>query len=663
MALSRLFPPEYVFHTADGQDPNAAGLVHFYVNNTSNLATVYTDLAGTIPSSNPVTLGADGRLPSDIYTAVSLRVKVSDLLSAQISQDDNVSPLSAIENLTELASIAASGGSALIGFINSGTGATARTVQAKLRDNVSPLDFGATGDGLADDTAELQLVINAAAGKWIDLQGLTYKVSTTLTGVSNMRFRNGTLSFATAADDDVMFECYGSIGTLYTLTGAAPVKGAASVAVASATGIAAGDNLIVLSNDNFSALDSGKRGEWVRVLSVSGLTINLEQRLRHTYATGHALYKPVPLTNIVFDGVHFIGSGNTASKAQYALRAYMCKGVWLSRCTADGFGYAAYSIESVLGGHVIDCEASRGNFSLGTAYGVSITGGCEGITVKGGRYSYLRHGVSIGGTHFTAYGITVTGVTTFACSDAGVDFHPNTMACASIGCVIDNYSTDTSQQGDGIVAQGAAMTIVGNQVKGWRRHGILCQPLTSAIEGDDSWAISGNILSNAQGVSGADAIVFSSEKDGVGIRGVAITGNVINAQGATTGKGIAIYNTTTGGPIRTITISGNAIQARSEALYIAAANLQIIDDVAIAGNSLATLSTSLSTVTLVSNAEVSKYLTAITVSSNCVRGGNYGILLTNAPTKINASANSIQGWTTGATSGTIAESAGANITS
>lgn len=56
---------------------------------------------------------------------------------------------------------AASGGSSLVGYTQGGSGATARTVQNKLRETVSVKDFGAVGNGIADDTTAINTALTA----------------------------------------------------------------------------------------------------------------------------------------------------------------------------------------------------------------------------------------------------------------------------------------------------------------------------------------------------------------------------------------------------------------------------------------------------------------------------------------------------------------------
>ena len=111
-----------------------------YVSGTTTLATLYSD-NGVSPLANPFLSSSTGQV--SFYAANGLY----DLVVAKTGYETVA--ISAIE----LDDLLASSGSNSVGYLPAGTGAVARTVQGKLRDTVSVADFGAVGNGVADDTA------------------------------------------------------------------------------------------------------------------------------------------------------------------------------------------------------------------------------------------------------------------------------------------------------------------------------------------------------------------------------------------------------------------------------------------------------------------------------------------------------------------------------
>lgn len=89
-------------------------------------------------------------------------------------------------------------GDALVGVKRTESGAVATTLHNWIQAQVlSAPDFGAVGDGTADDSSAIQTA--ASTGRIVDLQGKTYRCVSKITfGTASTTFRNGRLLFAGA---------------------------------------------------------------------------------------------------------------------------------------------------------------------------------------------------------------------------------------------------------------------------------------------------------------------------------------------------------------------------------------------------------------------------------------------------------------------------------
>lgn len=112
-----------------------------------------------------------------------------DFIRAHASIIRQVSDTAASTHTSFLTTLLTSAGSTFVGYIEAGAGAVLRTLQAKLRDTVSVKDFGAVGDGVADDTAAFIAALAAALNVYVPPG--TYKITAALTLSSGQVLRGG----------------------------------------------------------------------------------------------------------------------------------------------------------------------------------------------------------------------------------------------------------------------------------------------------------------------------------------------------------------------------------------------------------------------------------------------------------------------------------------
>lgn len=161
--------PKLQFFDNEGK-PAAGFKLYTYTASTTTPQATYADRAGEVANANPIILDARGEC-------------VAYLAAGQV-YDFALTTANDTQVWTRNGITADSSGADAVMFTQSGTDAVSRPVQDKLREAVSPEDFGAVGSGSVDDAPAIQKALNAS--RVVRLKpGSTYRLSQAIVVPSN----------------------------------------------------------------------------------------------------------------------------------------------------------------------------------------------------------------------------------------------------------------------------------------------------------------------------------------------------------------------------------------------------------------------------------------------------------------------------------------------
>lgn len=168
----------------------SGGKLYSYAAGTTTPQTTYTSASGSTTHTNPIVLNSAGRVATgEIWLTAGSNYKFALYTSTDVL-------IATYDNITGINGTGITSNAVNVTYNPAGSGAVATTVQAKLRESVSVLDFGAVGDGVTNDYASFVAALAASAGVFIPANYTFYIGSALTVPDGRTIYGTGTVLFA-----------------------------------------------------------------------------------------------------------------------------------------------------------------------------------------------------------------------------------------------------------------------------------------------------------------------------------------------------------------------------------------------------------------------------------------------------------------------------------